>query len=142
VSEGVHAPVSLLGDAVILLGFRRRWRSACRWRCRRPRRCCRCCAADGELNTPQGERAFSILLFQDLSIVPLITIIAAMSRNPADRRARRAGSSALYTIAGRRRPGPGRPLPAPARLFRLIGRLGEREMFVVAGCSRSSPARR
>ena len=38
----------------------------------------------GRLRTPFGERAFSILLFQDLSIVPLITIIAALSRNPAD----------------------------------------------------------
>src|SRR6185369_12223373 len=27
--------------------------------------------SDNELNTPQGERAFSILLFQDLAIVPL-----------------------------------------------------------------------
>ena len=33
--------------------------------------------SDGSINTPSGERAFSILLFQDLSIVPLITIIAA-----------------------------------------------------------------
>src|SRR5690348_17450646 len=32
--------------------------------------------SDNELNTPQGERAFSILLFQDLAIVPMITIIA------------------------------------------------------------------
>ena len=40
--------------------------------------------ADNELNTPQGERAFSILLFQDLSIVPMITIIAAMARTPPD----------------------------------------------------------
>src|SRR3546814_6202749 len=38
----------------------------------------------GRLRTPFGERAFSILLFQDLSIVPLITIIAALSRNPVD----------------------------------------------------------
>ena len=36
------------------------------------------------VRTPFGERAFSILLFQDLSIVPMITLIAAMSRNPAD----------------------------------------------------------
>ena len=42
----------------------------------------------GRLRTPFGERAFSVLLFQDLSIVPLITIIAAMSRNPADAAAR------------------------------------------------------
>src|SRR3546814_1249733 len=38
----------------------------------------------GRLNTPFGERAFSILLFQDLSIVPLITIIAALSRAPVE----------------------------------------------------------
>ena len=38
----------------------------------------------GRLRTPFGERAFAILLFQDLSIVPMITIVAAMSRNPAD----------------------------------------------------------
>ena len=36
----------------------------------------------GRLNSPFGERAFAILLFQDLSIIPLITIIAAMNRNP------------------------------------------------------------
>src|SRR5436309_7545301 len=40
--------------------------------------------SDNELNTPQGERAFSILLFQDLSIVPMITIVAAMARVPPD----------------------------------------------------------
>ncbi|MGZ8336665.1 MAG: cation:proton antiporter domain-containing protein, partial [Allosphingosinicella sp.] len=40
--------------------------------------------ADGSINTPAGERAFSVLLFQDLSIVPLITIIAALSRAPPD----------------------------------------------------------
>src|SRR6185369_1394850 len=34
--------------------------------------------SSGRLNTPYGERAFSMLLFQDLSIVPLITIVAAL----------------------------------------------------------------
>ncbi len=38
----------------------------------------------GRLKTPFGERAFSILLFQDLSIIAMITVVAAMSRNPAD----------------------------------------------------------
>jgi CPA2 family monovalent cation:H+ antiporter-2/glutathione-regulated potassium-efflux system protein KefB len=85
----------------------------------------------GRLRTPFGERAFSILLFQDLSIVPLITIIAAMSRNPADAGGPPGWVLALYTIgaivglvlAGRfiLRP-----------LFRLIGNLGEREMFIFA----------
>jgi len=87
--------------------------------------------ADNELNTPQGERAFSILLFQDLSIVPLITIIAAMARVP-DPSAPSGWTLALYTllaIAGLVLVG--RLVLNP--LFRLVGRLGERELFVVAG---------
>jgi monovalent cation:proton antiporter-2 (CPA2) family protein len=86
----------------------------------------------GQLNHPRGERAFSILLFQDLSIVPMITIIAAMSRAPADPSAPPGWLLVLYTI------GAivglvlvGRFLLNP--LFRLVGRLGERELFVVAG---------
>ena len=85
----------------------------------------------GRLRTPFGERAFAILLFQDLSIIPLITIIAAMSRNPAD-----AGGppgwqlaiTSVVAIVGLI--AAGRFLIRP--LFRLIGNLGEREMFVVA----------
>jgi len=86
----------------------------------------------GRLRTPFGERAFSILLFQDLSIVPLITIVAAMSRNPADANGPPGWQMALYTVgaiiglilAGRYILRP---------FFRLIGNLGEREMFVFAG---------
>jgi monovalent cation:proton antiporter-2 (CPA2) family protein len=88
--------------------------------------------SSGELNQPNGERAFSILLFQDLSLVPLITIIAAMSRAPADPNEPSGGMLALYTVgaiiglvvAGRLLLNP---------LFRLVGRLGERELFIVAG---------
>jgi glutathione-regulated potassium-efflux system protein KefB len=78
--------------------WRRRSRWACRWLCPRRRRCCRCCNRRGACNTPFGERAFSILLFQDLSIVPLITIIAAlMSR--AGRSVRPPGwLLAIYTV--------------------------------------------
>ena len=86
----------------------------------------------GRMRTPFGERAFSILLFQDLSIVPLITIVAAMSRAPAPADAVPGWMLAAQTVlavgglvlAGRfvLRP-----------LFRLIGNLGEREMFVFAG---------
>ena len=86
----------------------------------------------GRLRTPFGERAFSILLFQDLSIVPLITIVAAMSRSPVDPNAPPGWLLGLYTVlaivglilAGRF-------LLQP--LLRLIGHLGEREMFVFAG---------
>ena len=88
--------------------------------------------SSGRMRTPFGERAFSILLFQDLSIVPLITIVAAMSRNPADADGPPGWLLAVYTVlavvglilAGRF-------LLRP--LFRLIGNLGEREMFVFAG---------
>ncbi|KTF68621.1 cation:proton antiporter [Sphingomonas sp. HT-1] len=86
----------------------------------------------GRLRTPFGERAFAILLFQDLSIVPLITIVAAMSRNPADQGGPPGWLLGLYTIGAI--VGlvlAGRFLLRP--LFRLIGNLDEREMFVFAG---------
>ncbi len=88
--------------------------------------------SSGRMRTPFGERAFSILLFQDLSIVPLITIVAAMSRNPADANAPPGWLLALYTVAAV--VGliiVGRFLLRP--FFRLIGNMGEREMFVFAG---------
>jgi CPA2 family monovalent cation:H+ antiporter-2/glutathione-regulated potassium-efflux system protein KefB len=85
----------------------------------------------GRLRTPFGERAFAILLFQDLSIIPLLTIVAALSRNPADVGGPpgwQVGLLTLAAVAG---------LIALGRfairpLFRLIGGLGEREMFIVA----------
>jgi len=88
--------------------------------------------ATNQLNHPRGERAFSVLLFQDLSIVPMITIIAAMSRAPADPTAPPGGILVLYTI------GAIVGLVAVGHfflnpLFRLIGRFGERELFIVAG---------
>ncbi|MGQ0559782.1 MAG: monovalent cation:proton antiporter-2 (CPA2) family protein [Sphingosinicella sp.] len=88
--------------------------------------------SDGSIHTRAGERAFSILLFQDLSIVPLITIIAALSRAPADPATPPGWQLALYTllaIAGLILAG--RFLINP--LFRLVGRISERELFIVAG---------
>jgi CPA2 family monovalent cation:H+ antiporter-2/glutathione-regulated potassium-efflux system protein KefB len=86
----------------------------------------------GRLRTPFGERAFSTLLFQDISIVPLITIIAILSRNPADAEGPPGWLLAIYTVAAIT--GlvlAGRYLLRP--LFRLIGNWGERELFVFAG---------
>jgi CPA2 family monovalent cation:H+ antiporter-2/glutathione-regulated potassium-efflux system protein KefB len=86
----------------------------------------------GRLRSPFGERAFAILLFQDLSIIPLLTIVAALSRNPAENGGPPGWQMALLTVAAIA--GlilAGRFLVRP--LFRLIATLGEREMFVVAG---------
>ncbi|QNA83595.1 sodium:proton exchanger [Sphingomonas sp. So64.6b] len=86
----------------------------------------------GRMREPFGERAFSILLFQDLSIVPLITIVAVMSRNPADANGPPGWLMFIYTliaIVGLILAG--RFLLRP--LFRIIGNMGEREMFVFAG---------
>ena len=86
----------------------------------------------GELDTPVGRRAFSILLFQDVSIVPLIAIIALLSRAPADPSAPPGWQLALLTIvAVAGLVVLGRYVINP--LFRLIGHMGEREMFAVAG---------
>lgn len=86
----------------------------------------------GRMNTPSGERAFSVLLFQDLSLIPLITIIAALSRTPPAPGTPPGWLLGIYTVgavlglvlAGRYIINP---------LFRLVGNLGERELFVAAG---------
>lgn len=88
--------------------------------------------SSGRINSPFGEKAFSILLFQDLSIVPMITIIAALSRNPADMSGAPGLQLALYTvlaIAGLVMAG--RFLLRPVLI--LVGKLGDRELFVVVG---------
>ena len=85
----------------------------------------------GRLHTPFGERSFAVLLFQNLSIIPLITIIAAMNRNPNLPEGPPGWQLALITvlaIAGLI--AAGRFVIRP--LFSLIGNLGEREMFVFA----------
>lgn len=88
--------------------------------------------SSGRINSPFGEKAFSILLFQDLAIVPMITIVAVLSRAPSDPSAPPGWQMAFFTLwaivvlvlAGRFVVNP---------LLRIIGRYGERELFVVVG---------
>ncbi|OHD09871.1 cation:proton antiporter domain-containing protein [Sphingopyxis sp. RIFCSPHIGHO2_12_FULL_65_19] len=88
--------------------------------------------SSGRINSPFGEKAFSILLFQDLAIVPMITIVAVLSRAPADPSAPPGWQMAFFTLwaivvlvlAGRFIVNP---------LLRIIGRYGERELFVIVG---------
>jgi glutathione-regulated potassium-efflux system protein KefB len=85
----------------------------------------------GRLKTDYGEKSFSILLFQDLSIVPLLTVVAALSRAPQTGTAS-GWLLALYAIAAI--VGlviAGRYVLTP--LMRLIGKISERELFIVAG---------
>lgn len=85
----------------------------------------------GRLRTPFGERAFAILLLQDLSLIPLLTIVAALSRDPAAAEGPSGWQLALLAavaIAGLI--AVGRFVIRP--LFRLIGGAGERELFIVA----------
>jgi len=88
--------------------------------------------SSGRINSPLGEKAFSILLLQDLAIVPMITIIAALSRNPADVGGPPGWMMGLYTVVAIS--GlvlAGRFILQP--LLRLVGRFGERELFVAVG---------
>ncbi|MEP2989453.1 MAG: monovalent cation:proton antiporter-2 (CPA2) family protein [Parasphingorhabdus sp.] len=88
--------------------------------------------SSGRLNTPTGEKAFSILLFQDLSLIPMLTIVAALSRAPAEEGALPGYLVAIYgllAIGGLILAG--RYLLQP--LLKIIGKFAERELFIVAG---------
>jgi monovalent cation:proton antiporter-2 (CPA2) family protein len=85
----------------------------------------------GELNTPYGEKAFSILLLQDLALIPLITLFAALSLQPDPNAPGGLAMASMTVAAVISLVLAGRFVVAP--LYRLIGRAGERELFVVAG---------
>jgi monovalent cation:proton antiporter-2 (CPA2) family protein len=85
----------------------------------------------GLAGTSLGARSFAILLFQDIAIVPLLTVVAALSRVP-DPNAVPGWQMAAMTVAALAvLAAAGRYLLPP--LFRVIGALGAREAFVAAG---------
>ncbi len=86
----------------------------------------------GRMKTDYGEKSFAILLFQDISIVPLLTIVAALSNVPPEPGAPSGWLLALYAllaIAGLIVAG--RYILSP--LLRLVGKVSERELFIVTG---------
>ena len=84
------------------------------------------------MKTDYGEKSFSILLFQDLSIVPLLTIVAALSRAPAPEGAVSGWRLVIYAVlAIIALVLAGRYLLSP--LLRLVGKISERELFIVTG---------
>lgn len=86
----------------------------------------------GRMKTDYGEKSFSILLFQDISIVPMLTIVAALSRAPALEGAIEGWTLALYAVlAIVALVLAGRYLLSP--LLRLVGKISERELFIVTG---------
>jgi len=79
----------------------------------------------GELNTGYGQRAFSILLFQDLAVIPLLAAIPFVAGAAGDgsgwaSAAKAAGVLAALVVIGRY---------ALDRVFRLVAGSGSREAF-------------
>ncbi len=82
----------------------------------------------GDVNTRYGQRSFSMLLLQDLAIVPLLALITVLdgakeTANPLPSLAIAVGAVAAMIIAGRY-------LLTP--LFQVIARTGAREAMIAA----------
>ncbi|MBB3133708.1 monovalent cation:proton antiporter-2 (CPA2) family protein [Rhizobium pisi] len=83
---------------------------------------------DGDVNTKYGQRSFSMLLFQDLAIVPLLALITVLdggkgSNAPFTDFAVAVGAVAAMIVMGRY-------LLTP--LFQIIARTGAREAMIAA----------
>lgn len=82
-----------------------------------------------ETNQKHGQRAFAILLFQDLAIVPILAIIPALSPNEPSQAAAgfhlitAIGAIVVLIIAGRYLINP---------MFRIIASTGAREVMIAA----------
>ncbi len=83
---------------------------------------------EGDVNTKYGQRSFSMLLLQDLAIVPLLALVTVLdgpkeTSNPIPDLAIAVGAVAAMIIAGRY-------LLTP--LFQVIARTGAREAMIAA----------
>jgi Kef-type K+ transport system membrane component KefB/voltage-gated potassium channel Kch len=109
------------------LGFRcrrRRWWGSS-WPCR-PRPSCCPRSPSGELSTRHGREAFAILLFQDLSVIPLLALIPLFGTGKPTALTHPAVGLGLLVVVALI----GRPLLDA--LFRHVARVNSREMFTAA----------
>jgi monovalent cation:proton antiporter-2 (CPA2) family protein len=86
----------------------------------------------GDLQTPYGQRAFAVLLFQDLSIVPILTLLPlfAPERPASGGFAQALSQTGLAAAAIATLVVAGRYLLNP--LFRIVARFGGREVMTAA----------
>ncbi|WP_439273497.1 monovalent cation:proton antiporter-2 (CPA2) family protein [Pseudochrobactrum sp. HB0163] len=83
----------------------------------------------GETSQKHGQKAFAILLFQDLAIVPILALIPALSPGESSQAAANfhvataLGAIVILIIAGRYLLNP---------MFRIIGNTGAREVMIAA----------
>ena len=82
------------------------------------------------LNTPYGQRAFSILLFQDLAIVPLLAVVTFIAPSSGESSAFTLQSAAIAIGGILGLIFAGKYLLTP--LFQIIGRTGAREAMIAA----------
>ncbi len=83
-----------------------------------------------EMNTPYGQRAFSILLFQDLAIVPLLALIPLLAPTTVDTGENLFVTIAIALLAVAALIAAGRYLLNP--MFRIIANTGAKEAMIAA----------
>ncbi|WP_137132397.1 monovalent cation:proton antiporter-2 (CPA2) family protein [Rhizobium sp. FY34] len=85
---------------------------------------------NGESNTLYGRRSFSILLFQDLAIVPLLALVTILGAGPGGESQSLLADFARATLAVALMVLAGRYLLTP--LFQVIAKAGAREVMLAA----------
>jgi monovalent cation:H+ antiporter-2, CPA2 family len=83
-----------------------------------------------EINTPYGQRAFSILLFQDLAIVPLLALIPVLSPQGTQSSSQPLITVGIALLSVAALIAAGRYLLNP--LFRIIANTGAKEAMIAA----------
>lgn len=83
---------------------------------------------DGDLNSRYGQRSFSILLFQDLAIVPLLALVSILASGGGETETSALTGVAIAIGAVGAMILAGRYLLTP--LFQVIGRTGAREVMI------------